>query len=175
MCVCVCVIYIYICMCVCMCAYFFKHHQELRQMNNEWNTNFLPNFLLALNKLIPASFPLVEAPLKLLFWYGVKLISFNVLYILRSYNQDELSLYETKKHFTGLGEGLVHMEVAALAQSCLSLKILFMSNIIFNPLNSLYNQDDEIWIRILHSFLNRSINIIMDLCYIKNSTSSQVI
>ena len=30
-------------------------------------------------------------------------------------------------------------------------------------------------IRILHSFLNRNINIIMDCCYLGNPTSSQIV
>ena len=38
-----------------------------REMNNEWNINFLQ---LAFNTLIPESLPSVEAPLKLIFWYG---------------------------------------------------------------------------------------------------------
>ena len=41
--------------------------------------------LLAFNSLIPASSPLLEASLKILFWYGMKQycrISFNVFHLL---------------------------------------------------------------------------------------------
>ena len=46
----------------------------------------------------------------------------------------------------------------------------------FNHSNSQYNVDNnELLIRIHHSFLNRSINIIMDWCYNKNPTGSQLV
>ena len=49
-------------------------------MNNEQNVSFLQIVLLTFNILIPVSFPLVKASLKLLFGHSVKLqldISFN--------------------------------------------------------------------------------------------------
>ena len=55
---------------------------------NERNINALQITPLAFNALIPVSFSLVEACLKLLFWYGMKLcdyISFNILHFLKSF------------------------------------------------------------------------------------------
>ena len=51
------------------------------KMNNKWSINFLQN-----STLIPMNFPLVGALLKILFWYGMKLVFyfFNILHILIS-------------------------------------------------------------------------------------------
>ena len=44
------------------------------EMNNEWNIYFLHNSLMAIKKNATLlSFPLVKAPLKCLFWYGMNL------------------------------------------------------------------------------------------------------
>ena len=72
------------------------------EMNNEWDVNFLQNSLL---DTYSCKFPLVKAPQKFLFWYGVKVpdfISFNVNHILKSYSWDEFSIYKIRKSHTEL-------------------------------------------------------------------------
>ena len=90
------------------------------ETNYEETSIFIKRISFALNTLIPVSFPLVNAPLKLLFSYGIKLyhcISFYVLYILRSYSWDAFSSIRSCTELD-----LVSMESAALAQSSVSPK-----------------------------------------------------
>ena len=58
-----------------------------RDMNNELIIDFYEIVLLAYCRLIPSSFPLLEATLNLFFLYGVKLwfhIFLNILHVLKS-------------------------------------------------------------------------------------------
>ena len=75
-----------------------KLYWSKQEMNNERNVFLV---LLAFNALIPVSFLFVEAPLKLIFWYGWKLrvISFkNTSMFSKSYPWDVFSLKKTRKN-----------------------------------------------------------------------------
>ena len=67
---------------------------KLYLLKQKWTMNeiliFIKIISLEFNTFIPVSLLLVEAPLRLLFWYGSKLhchICFNVLHVLKSYLQ----------------------------------------------------------------------------------------
>ena len=80
---------------------------------------------LTFSTFIPVSFPLIETPIKLLFRYEVKIyhhISFNVLYILKSYPWGEFNFRKQKKGHSDLG--VVNMERVTLVQFCVSPKIV---------------------------------------------------
>ena len=84
-------------------------------MNNEWNVNFHQNSL-------PASFILVEGSQKLLFWFSVKLryhVSFNILHAFKCYLSD---FFFQESHRE---DGMMTMEGAALAQSCVLPKTAY--------------------------------------------------
>ena len=70
-----------------------------------------------------------------------------------------------------------HLKCSNLENKAISSQICNLWGLQFYFLNHLrYNgNNDEMLIRILCSFLNRSINIIMDHCYNKSPISSQVI
>ena len=66
--------------------------------------------------LIPVSFPLVEAPLKILFWYSVKLCYHYLYNMPKSYLQNKFWVWENKK------KSQWSMKSVALAWFCVSTK-----------------------------------------------------
>ena len=75
------------------------------KMNNEWKFSFFKIVPLPFSTFIPASFSLVNAPLKLPF-------SFNAIHIFKSYSSYESLVQETWKSWTELSE--VNTEDSAL-------------------------------------------------------------
>ena len=69
---------------------------SLMLYRNEQTLIFFNTVTLVFNTLIPVSFPLIKAPLKNFFRYGVKLyphISFNVLHVLKSQNPNFIAIH----------------------------------------------------------------------------------
>ena len=80
-----------------------KYSKSCIYQNPKWTMNEMLIFFkivpLALITHIPASFPMIEALLKLFSWYGANLrcyVSFNDLHVLNNYPWDEYS----RKNFT---------------------------------------------------------------------------
>ena len=74
-----------------------------KEMNYKEKLILFKIVFLAFNKLIPVSFLLVEGSLKLLFWYKIKQYLLNIFHILKSFHEDEFSVLETRKSYTGRG------------------------------------------------------------------------